>query len=150
MIVIISLLLDSIFSDFTTIFYPLFTLTSLIIIYNKNILKYSIILGFIYGLVFTNLFFVEILSYFICSLFITYFFKKNHYNLINTLILTILNIIIYRVINFLILSILKIIDFKLNILFESIYTSLIINILFILICYLFKTKCNKKTYKIYN
>ena len=143
-LIIISIILDGVFSNFSNIFFPLFSLSLLPIIYKhkKNLIIYSLIIGLIYGLIFTNMFLLEIISYYICSLFIICFFKKFNYNIYNLLLNTLLNIILYRTINFIVLSLSNIIPFSISLLFKSIYSSLILNIIYIILIYLITNKKN--------
>ena len=152
-LMIISIILDAVFSSFSNILFPLFTLVSLIIVYKtrKDFFKYSLIYGLIYGILFTNMFLLELISYYICSLFISYFFKNFKFNFLNCIVLTVLNITLYRIINFVLLVSCKTIKFNLFLLFKSIYSSILINIFYITILYfLFRKKSNKKNYKLYN
>lgn len=152
-LIIISFILDGIFSSFSNIFFPLFALSSLIIvyIYNKKNILHSVIMGLLFGIIFTPYFYIECICYYICFKFISYFFKRVPYNLINVLILTFLNIILYRTINFIILVISNVIVFDFNILFKSIYSSIIINLIYISIVYFIFNKIrNKKSFSLYN
>ncbi len=156
LLIIISFILDGLLSSFSNLLVPLFTLSSLIIIYKKkkNFLIYSTITGLIYGIIFTNVFLLDLISYYICSIFIIFIFKKIDYNLINCLVLTVLNVILYRVIGFIVLSISNIIRFDMFILFKSIYSSILINLFYITIAYFIFIKIfnnsNKKKRKRYN
>lgn len=143
-LIIISIILDGVFSNFSNIFFPLFLFSLLPIIYKykKNLIIYSLIIGLIYGLIFTNMFLLEIISYYICSLFIICFFKKFNYNIYNLLLITLLNIILYRTISFIVLSLSNIIPFSISLLFKSIYSSLILNIIYIILIYLITNKKN--------
>ncbi len=156
LLIIISLIFDGLLSSFSNIFIPLFTLSSLVIIYKKkkNFIWYSLIIGLLYGIIFTNMFLLELISYYLCSIFIVIYFDKMKYNLMNTFLITIINIILYRTINFLILCFSRIIKFNIFLLFKSIYSSILINLIYIAIMYFvfikIFNKSNKKKYKLYN
>ena len=156
LLIIISLIFDGLLSSFSNIFIPLFTLSSLVIIYKKkkNFIWYSLIIGLLYGIIFTNMFLLELISYYLCSIFIIIYFDKMKYNLMNTFLITIINIILYRTINFLILCFSRIIKFNIFLLFKSIYSSILINLIYIAIMYFvfikIFNKSNKKKYKLYN
>lgn len=156
LLIIISLIFDGLLSSFSNIFIPLFTLSSLVIIYKKkkNFIWYSLIIGLLYGIIFTNMFLLELISYYLCSIFIVIYFDKMKYNLMNTFLITIINIILYRTINFLILCFSRIIKFNMFLLFKSIYSSILINLIYIAIMYFvfikIFNKSNKKKYKLYN
>lgn len=152
-ILVVSFLLDGIISFFLNkniILNPLFSLCSLIIIfkyYKKNITKYFIlgaILGLFYDLVYTDTMFLNAGIFLFICLFISKFYKTFSYNLLNSIILTIIIIVIYRLLTFLVLSMVGITNFNLYNLLKSIYSSLILNIIYTSI-YFFK----KKKYKIY-
>lgn len=152
-ILVVSFLLDGIISFFLNkniILNPLFSLCSLIIIfkyYKKNITKYFIlgaILGLFYDLVYTDTMFLNAGIFLFICLFISKFYKTFSYNLLNSIILTIIIIVIYRSLTFLVLSMVGITNFNLYNLLKSIYSSLILNIIYTSI-YFFK----KKKYKIY-
>ena len=135
--IFISLILDCIFSRF---FYPLFTLISLIFIYKKeNRYLITLISGFIYDLVYTDTLFLNALIFMFILLLIEFIFKYIRYNLINTVLVSILIIIIYRTSIYFILCIINYIDFNIMNLFYGILYSLI-NVVFAIIVYLTNKK----------
>ena len=109
-IIIISFLLDGLLSIYRHYFIfdllPLFTITSLIIIYpllyNKinNYYKIIIILGLLYDIVYTNTLLLNVSLFLLLSYIIKnyYFYLKN--NLFNGIILNIIIIMLYRFASF--------------------------------------------------
>ena len=154
LILVISFLLDNLISFFLNtnlLFNPLLSLVSLIIIFRyyhrKDENKYlitSFVLGLVYDIVCTDTIFLNAGIYLLLSLFIIKFYKIFSYNLLNSAILLIIVIIIYRSITFLVLSNFNFISFNLYHLLQSIYSSLILNLLYVSFFFL-----KKKKYKRY-
>ena len=154
LILVISFLFDNLISFFLNInllFNPLLSLVSLIIIFRyyhrKDENKYlitSFVLGLVYDIVCTDTVFLNAGIYLLLSLFIIKFYKIFSYNLLNSAILLIIVIIIYRSITFLVLSNFNFISFNLYHLLRSIYSSLILNLLYLSFFFL-----KKKKYKRY-
>lgn len=154
LILVISFLLDNLISFFLNtnlLFNPLLSLVSLIIIFRyyhrKDENKYlitSFVLGLVYDIVCTDTIFLNAGIYLLLSLFIIKFYKIFSYNLLNSAILLIIVIIIYRSIIFLVLSNFNFISFNLYHLLQSIYSSLILNLLYLSFFFL-----KKKKYKRY-
>ena len=143
MIIILSLYLDGLIASLNIDYLvPLLTLTSIIFIKNNiSDIKYyslSFLIGLIYDLLFTNVLLFHSIIFLNISFIVKHIKIKD--NLLNDIILTISVIIIYRIIMFLLYLLLSI---NMNLL-SSIYNSLIINILFvIIICPLKKMNKNK-------
>lgn len=142
---ILSFLLDGILSRYilpNSIFLPLFTIVSLVLIYpyfnnnNARYFKYSAILGLLYDITYANTlffnFFIFIIVGFIIGLF-NYLLSNNWY--INAFI-TFVSISIYRIINYLFFVVFKGENFSFGILFKSIYSSLLLNIIYCIVLYL--------------
>lgn len=154
LILVISFLLDNLISFFLNtnlLFNPLLSLVSLIIIFRyyhrKDENKYlitSFVLGLVYDIVCTDTVFLNAGIYLLLSLFIIKFYKIFSCNLLNSAILLIIVIIIYRSITFLVLSNFNFISFNLYHLLQSIYSSLILNLLYLSFFFL-----KKKKYKRY-
>lgn len=154
LILVISFLLDNLISFFLNtnlLFNPLLSLVSLIIIFRyyhrKDENKYlitSFVLGLVYDIVCTDTVFLNAGIYLLLSLFIIKFYKIFSYNLLNSAILLIIVIIFYRSITFLVLSNFNFISFNLYHLLQSIYSSLILNLLYLSFFFL-----KKKKYKRY-
>lgn len=110
---LISIILENIFNLYLNefeYFTPLFTLISLIIIYpnfkdnKKSYFIFSIILGFIYDIFFTNFYVLNPILFFVISAVIYYIFSKKEYNFKYLIITTIITIFIYNLMLFLILN----------------------------------------------
>lgn len=126
--------------------YPMFTLSSLIILYflikNKNnYLILSIILGFIYDLIYSSTF-INTVLFFIISLIIKNIFNKN-ISIIKILFTLLTIIFIYDLSLFLYVVIVNKYSYSLNIFLNKYLSSLIINFIYIIIF------CRKKYYKKY-
>lgn len=126
--------------------YPMFTLSSLIILYflikNKNnYLILSIILGFIYDLIYSSNF-INTVLFFIISLIIKNIFNKN-ISIIKILFTFLIIIFIYDLSLFLYVVIVNKYSYSLNIFLNKYLSSLIINFIYIIIF------CRKKYYKKY-
>ena len=144
-IVIISFLLDNVISNllnYNSIFNPLFTLTSLILIYpnfnkkSNNYFIYAFILGLIYDISITNTLFLNAFVFFSLSLLIRFVLKKIKYNYLSILVLLLGSIIYYRLITYIILVIINYLNFSFYYLFKSIYSSIFLNIIYISFVYL--------------
>lgn len=150
-ILIISFLLQSLLSNFiginTNLFNPIFPIIALLIIYpylknnKKEYLIYSSIYGLLYDLFYTETFILYTFLFFIIAIIIIKLDKYFSRNSINICLMTILIISIYRLINYIILVLINYLDFNIFILLKSIYSSLILNILYALILYVL---CNRK------
>ena len=142
--IIISFILDNFISNFinhNSLFYPLFTLLSLIIIYpklTKKINKYyliSFLLGLIYDVAVTDTLFFNAFIFLLLSYIVNYIFRKIPYNYLSVLIISFISIIYYRLITYIVLLLLNYLHFNLLTLLKSIYNSLILNIIYITILY---------------
>ena len=142
--IIISIILDNFISNFinhNSLFYPLLTLLSLIIIYpklTKKINKYyltSFLLGLIYDIAVTDTLFLNAFIFLLLSYIINYIFRKIPYNYLSVLIISFISIIYYRLITYIVLLLLNYLNFNLLTLLKSIYNSLILNIIYITILY---------------
>ena len=154
-IIFLSLILDGIISNISSILIPLFTLLSLIIIkpyykINKNYLILSFILGILYDIAYTDLLYINAILFLLIGYFIIFITKRLKDNIFNVTIISILTIIYYRTLSYLTYIISTKDIFNINILFKSIYSSIIINIIYIIICYIITSKKSKKTYRKYN
>lgn len=152
-ILIISLLLQSLFSNFiainTNLFNPIFPLIAILIIYpyfkknNKKYLIYSVVYGFLYDLFYTETFILYAFLFFLIALLIIKLNKYFSKNIINIIIMTILIVISYRVIVYTLLVLINYLSFNIFVLFKSIYSSLILNILYAVILYVLYNRKQK-------
>lgn len=150
---VISFLLDGILLRFlspNTIFLPLFTIVSLVIIYpyfnddNYRYFKYTAILGLLYDIVYFNTIFFNTFIFMFLGfvvIFFSYLLSNNLY--VDTLI-TVICIVLYRIINYIFVVLFRNVDFSFLSLFKSIYSSLIINILYCIVLYLISEFYSRK------
>ncbi len=150
---VISFLLDGILSRYilpTSLFLPLFTIVSLVIIYpyfnnnNYRYFRYVAIIGLLYDITYLNTlffnFFIFIMIGFIVGL-LNYLLSNNIYT---SILITIISIVVYRIINYLFVVIFKNQLFNFYDLLESIYSSLLLNIIYCIIIYIFTEMYSKK------
>lgn len=138
-IVLFSTILDYYISSFlneNTLFLPLLTLITLYLIDANNTIIF--IIGLIYDILYTNVLFFDALIY----LFSIFLVRKINFKskIISSLIL----IINYRVICYLVLLFFNNIKFDLYWLIKNIYSSLIVNIIYMFIFFLFFDIIKKK------
>lgn len=152
--VIISFFLESIVSNFigidSKILVPLFTLISLIIIYpyfksnNSAYLKACILIGLFYDFVYTDTLILNAMAFLTIGYFITKYNYLFSTNIPNLCIMIPLAIIIYRIFVYSILCLSEFISFSWDNLFLSIYSSLVINIIYGILIYLITNYFAKK------
>lgn len=149
-IVFISILFDNIISlliNKSSIFFPLFTLLSIIFLNSKNIKEHYYFLlcgitGFLYDMVFANNIFMNTGIFLFISLIIYLVFKRINYNLLSIIITSLFLIVIYRIITYFLYLLYSNISFDLIIMFKGVYSSIIINIIYIFIMYFINNKMN--------
>ncbi len=151
---IISFLLDGVVSNFvslnTNFFAPLFSLVAITIVYpyfNKNsndYLKTVGVIGILYDFVYTDTMILNLAIFLVLGLLVKYFHSIFNNNIINNIIWLIIIIIIYRLITYLILVLSGYLTFDINVLFKSIYSSLILNVIYCLIVYFLLDYLNYK------
>ena len=144
-IIAFSLLLELIFSNIVPInsfLTPLFAFTSLVILYpyfkNKN-LNYIItcaLFGLIYDICFTDSIFINTICFSICGIISILCYNYFKYNIYSSNILNIFNLIIYRIMSYLLLIIVSYLKFNSLILFQGIYNSIVVNIIYGVLIYL--------------
>ena len=150
LILIISFILDGIMSLLiapNSILFPLFTLMSIIIVYKfkpSNLLYLVIcaITGLIYGITYDNLF-LDTGLFLLIGIFIIIIYQKIEINTLSIIILSIAIIILYRTLTYLISLF---ITRKLSIYFllRGIYSSFIVNTLYVIVINFLVNKLNKK------
>lgn len=150
---VISLILQSIFSNFTKVtdsyFNPLFAICALIIIYpyfkDKNkFLGVSFIYGVCYDILFSNFLFIHA---FLFVLLGTIIMILNHlwtHNVINTVLFVILTISIYKVIYYFLLAIIDKVGWTSMTCLNMITHSLISNIIYIILLYFITSFISEK------
>lgn len=156
-VIISSFFLESICSNFVSIsnslFLPLFSIVSLVIIYpyfNNNDFKFFQFcagVGLAYDLIFTNTLIFNMIIFLGIGVIIKIinFFISN--NPLNITLISLLSIISYRIITYLVLCIVGYKTFNINVLSKSIYSSLILNIIYGFLVYLLTDYFSRK-YKI--
>ena len=156
LILLISFMLDSIVSNLVplhSLFTPLFSIVSLIVVYpffygDKNkFLIYSGIYGFLYDIVYTNTIFVNTFTFVLVSLVIALIYNYITVNKINFSFINALIILFYQSTNYLLLCLVNYTNFNENTFFIGLYSSLILNIIYGLILYMITLFIVKK-YKI--
>ncbi len=156
MIVIISMIsffLDGILSRYilpNSLFLPLFTIVSLVIIYpyfnnsNFRYFKFIAIIGLLYDIAYYNTLFYNFFIFLILGFVIGLLNYLLSNNLYTNILITITSIIIYRIITFLFTIIFKSNMYSLFDLLKSIYSSLILNIIYCILIYLLTEFYSKK------
>lgn len=156
-ILILSFILDGVLSLIfpfnTNLFVSTFSLLSLIFIYpfikeNKNYIIISFIFGLIYDITYTNTILLNGFIFLLISFIIIKLYKIFTMNIFNMIIISICLIISYRTMTYLFLLIVSNNLFDIKNLFESIYSSLILNVIYIIFNYCILTRKRfKKTFK---
>lgn len=154
---IFSFLLESIISNFIPLdsqfFIPLFSLMSLVLIYpyfngKKNeYLKTCITIGFLYDVAFTDTLILNLVLFLLIGFFICTINQIFSTNIVSVIILSIVVIIFYRILGYGILCLSGLLEFHINRLGTSISSSLLLNILYVILCY-FITNAIAKKYRI--
>lgn len=152
--VIVSFFLESIVSNFvgidSKVLVPLFTLVSLIIIYpyfnsnNKDYFKTCIVIGLFYDFVYTDTFILNAMAFLTIGYFITKYNYLFSTNSVNLCIMIPLSVTLYRIFIYSILCLAGFISFNTDNLFLSIYSSIVINIIYGLIVYIITNYFAKK------
>lgn len=157
LIIIISLILDGILSNFLPVidlsyFTPLLTLTSIFIVYpfyTKDEYKYyitSFIIGIIHDLLYTNLLFFNGIIFVFIALIVRIIYKNLNISLFKNILYIILIIIVYESSTALIFMMFKLVPITLNKLIYKITHSLLLNIIYGELIYLI-LKIIPKKYK---
>ena len=150
-IIIISLLLDGLLTNFfpyvgsLSIFTPLLTVVAISIVYplfrkkeNKYLLTLFIV-GIIYDLLYTNLYFIDGVLFFIIGLISIKLYKYLEIDNFKILLLTLIVIVVYEVLLFLIIFVFRITDVTLFRLIYKISHTILLNILYGEILYIIIT-----------
>ena len=155
MIVFVSMLsffLDGILSRYislNTLFLPLFTIVSLVIIYpyfnndNFRYFKFVAIIGLLYDIAYFNTLFYNFFLFLIIGFVIGLINYLLSNNLYTNILMAIISITIYRIFTFFLVIIFKTNAFSFFDLIQSIYNSLILNIIYCILIYII-TEINKK------
>ncbi len=153
LIIIISFILDSIISNIINIhgiFNPLFTLMSLIIVYpyfNGNKISYykaAFLTGLFYDLIYTDTMIVHAIIFTFIAFIITKLNIVLACNWLNDTLIALACIVIYRLIMYMLLLINGNIEFNVSYILESIYSSILINIIYIITVFNITDKISNK------
>lgn len=157
-VTIISFILEGVISNFVNVtnslFVPMFSIIVLIIIYpyfnheESSFLKTCFALGLAYDIIYTDTLIINACIFLIIGYFIIWLNSSLSNHSISVLFMTFITVVIYRILMYAILVIVGFIPFNLNTLFISIYSSLLLNLLYAdslyLICDYFSKKYNIK------
>lgn len=156
-VLIISFLLEAIFTNLVntnSFLIPLFTLTSLVMIYpyfnkkNINYILVCLIVGLFYDIVFADSIFVNTVSFGIVGALTMLCYNYVKCNIYSSSIVNLIMLITYRIISYVILLSINYITFNNKVFFRGIYKSLIANIIYGILLYLIieiiAKKFNKK------
>ena len=154
-IMILSFMFDSVFSNIfnDSMFMPLISLMSIIVlkkkykIENNVYLFFTALIGLLYDLIYTSTPVLNMMIYLLLGIIVIFFFKYFRKNLFNELLLSTILIVLYRTIIFIVLTISNILESNITILIKSIYSSLFLNYIYIIITYFIIKKINKKMNK---
>ena len=145
LVLISSFLLEAIFTNLVStnsFFIPLFTITSLVLIYpylkkrKENYIIICLILGLFYDIAFADSVFVNTVSFGIMGGLIILYYNYVKYNIYTSNIINVIILISYRIISYIILLSINYISFNSKIFFSGIYNSLFINIIYGIILYM--------------
>ncbi|MGE5456682.1 MAG: rod shape-determining protein MreD [Ignavibacteriales bacterium] len=154
--VIVSFFLDSILTSFIpidSIFIPLFSLISLIVIYpyfhkeQNSYLKFSFLIGLLYDIVYTDTIFLNAFIFLLIGFCIKLIHEYISNNAFNISIMSLCVVAIYRFITYFVLVMINYLNYNFNDLLVSIYSSLIVNVIYGIILYLTTDFISRK-YKI--
>lgn len=151
----ISFVLEGIFSvliDKNSLFVPLFSVASLVLVYpyvpnKKKFVLYGTITGLLYDLVYTQTLFLNTIVFTILALIILLYFKYFSFSLIKLYVLNLMVPCIFRILIFIIQVLAGNVNFEFNVLIISIYTSLISNTIYLFIMSFILKRFFKRTKK---
>jgi rod shape-determining protein MreD len=138
---ILSFIFDGIFSllvEKNSLLLSLFSLTSLIVIYPFIIKKHKLIyfalsLGFCYDIIYTQTPLLYTILFVILGLIILLYFRFIPYNIISSIICTTIIIFMYRILSYTCVILINDYKFSWDIVFRSFYSSLISNLVYLII-----------------
>jgi rod shape-determining protein MreD len=149
---VLSFLLDGIISKYitsNTLFIPLLTLMSLIVIYpyfkeSYKYFRYCAILGFLYDIAYMNTIFYAFFIFILIGFIISYFYYLFSNTLFITILISLFVICFYRIINALFFITFKSANIDFTMFIKSIYSSIILNVVFCVLAYILTNKYSKK------
>lgn len=140
-----SFILEGIVSNFvsvqTELWNPLFSLITLISIYpcfknDKKYYKICLIYGMLYDLIYTNTLVFHGLLFLCAGYLVHHLYKLFSLNIVNIVALTFIIISTYRILSYILLCLVSNYSFSWLILLRSITSSLVLNIIYILVLHL--------------
>jgi len=155
-VTIISFILEYLFNGFfhSSFLVGLIIFSSLILLEpyfkkNKNMyFLYCFIVGFLYDYVYTGVYFMNAGLFLVIGVVVDYINSVSPNNLFVSILELLFLIVLYRFISFVFLGINGVVDFSFDILFRSIYCSLLLNVIYgvflYFILYLLSLKFNIK------
>lgn len=152
-IMAVSFIFESIVSNLIPInsfLLPLFTVTSLVIIYpffnndNHSFLKSALALGLIYDIVFTNTLFLNMGMFLLVAMVVKRINIILSNNFFNVMLITVVIVTFYLSSTYFILYLIDYKNMNITYLFEMIFKSYLANIIYSLIVYLITDKISKK------
>ena len=143
-ILLISFMLEGICSNLlsTTIFLPLFSIISLVIVYpyfkdNKNkFFVYAASLGLLYDIVYTNCPFVNTFSFFITALMIYLIYEYITVSKFNVTIINVITILFHQTVSYIILCLFSNTIFNEGTFFTILYSSVLANVIYGFVLYM--------------
>ena len=152
-ILIVSFLLDGIMSKFlpaNSVFYSLFSLVSLIVVYpyfcgdKVSYYKYSFVFGFLYDLIYTDTMIFYAFMFLFMAFIITKLSLILNNNYFNTIIITLISIIAFRSVTYLLIAMTGNVNFNISIWFRGIYSSIITNVIYVILLLFITNFISKK------
>ncbi len=151
-VTIISFILEFILNKtlYNSFLSPLIIFTTLIILepyfkkHKNRYLIYTFTIGLIYDIVYTGTYLMNASMFLIIGIFVRLINKNTPNNFLITIIELIILICTYRFLCFIFLSIIGFIKFNLSIYFESVYTSIILNLIYGILLYFILYFISKK------
>lgn len=155
-ILIISFLLDGIMSyyltsntTFVSIFSTIYTVIALVIIYKffsneKKYLFFCVLFGLLFDITYTNTFIFNAFLFFIIGINIILLNTKLANNIFNNTIFSLISIFLYYILSNIILIFINYTSFNTYLLFKILINSILMTIIYSLICTIIVDKLNKK------
>lgn len=151
---IVSFCLDGIISNFIPLYsqllIPLLTLMSLLIVYpyfnhhENDYLKVAGVLGLCYDIVFTDTVFLNCVLFLLVALFIRLLNEWFSNNIFSVGLMAMLVITFARILEYSILSLVGFFAFDWMYLFQGIYSSILLNVIYVMLLYVVTDKISRK------
>lgn len=149
---VLSFIFDGIISkyiNYNSLFIPLLTIMSLIIIYPYfktpyRYFKYCAIIGLLYDIAYMNTIFYSSFVFILMAIVVSFFYYMFSNTLRITIVISFTIICLYRIINLLFLFIFKGVSINFDNFIKSIYSSIILNVSFCILGYVLSKIYSKK------